>query len=160
MCLPVVAKRVLTQSGCRVACPCGLAPPTRHATFPLASAQVKAEVVKEVAAARRKQHLSSLQYYCALNALQHRKRVAMMEPMLGFAHGQVGVLPRGPRSQARVEGRGAPLRAHRAHRPRHGKQAQPPWKLPGAQHWEGWRAWGVVSGTCRAGPAGHGGRCL
>lgn len=52
--------------------------------------QVKAEVVKEVAAARRKQHLSSLQYYCALNALQHRKRVAMMEPMLGFAHGQVG----------------------------------------------------------------------
>lgn len=52
--------------------------------------QVKTEIVKEVAAARRKQHLSSLQYYCALNALQYRKRVAMMEPMLGFAHGQVG----------------------------------------------------------------------
>lgn len=55
--------------------------------------QVKAEIVKEVAAARRKQHLSSLQYYCALNALQYRKRVAMMEPMLGFAHGQVGLSP-------------------------------------------------------------------
>lgn len=52
--------------------------------------QVKTDVVKEVAAARRKQHLSSLQYYCALNALQYRKRVAMMEPMIGFAHGQVG----------------------------------------------------------------------
>lgn len=51
---------------------------------------MKTEVVKEVAAARRKQHLSSLQYYCALNALQYRKRMAMMEPMLGFAHGQVG----------------------------------------------------------------------
>ena len=55
--------------------------------------QVKTEVVKEVAAARRKQHLSSLQYYCALNALQCRKRVAMMEPMLGFARGQVGQSP-------------------------------------------------------------------
>nr|XP_036862059.1 DCC-interacting protein 13-beta [Manis javanica] len=50
--------------------------------------KVKTEVVKEVAAARRKQHLSSLQYYCALNALQYRKRVAMTEPMIGFAHGQ------------------------------------------------------------------------
>ncbi|EPY74049.1 hypothetical protein CB1_002317005 [Camelus ferus] len=50
--------------------------------------ELKTEVVKEVAAARRKQHLSSLQYYCALNALQYRKRVAMMQPMLGFAHGQ------------------------------------------------------------------------
>ncbi|KAK2102501.1 DCC-interacting protein 13-beta [Saguinus oedipus] len=50
--------------------------------------KVKTEVGKEVAVARRKQHLSSLQYYCALNALQYRKRMAMMEPMIGFAHGQ------------------------------------------------------------------------
>lgn len=54
------------------------------------SPQVKTEVGKEVASARRKQHLSSLQYYCALNALQYRKRMAMMEPLIGFAHGQVG----------------------------------------------------------------------
>lgn len=46
-------------------------------------------MAKEVANARRKQHLSSLQYYCALNALQYRKRVAMMEPMLGYTRGQV-----------------------------------------------------------------------
>lgn len=51
---------------------------------------MKTEVGKEVASARRKQHLSSLQYYCALNALQYRKRMAMMEPLIGFAHGQVG----------------------------------------------------------------------
>lgn len=51
--------------------------------------QLKAEVAKEVANARRKQHLSSLQYYCALNALQYRKRVAMIEPMLGYTRGQV-----------------------------------------------------------------------
>ncbi|KAI1239223.1 hypothetical protein IHE44_0012337 [Lamprotornis superbus] len=50
--------------------------------------KLKAEVAKEVANARRKQHLSSLQYYCALNALQYRKRVAMMEPMLGYTRGQ------------------------------------------------------------------------
>ncbi|XP_036153790.1 DCC-interacting protein 13-beta isoform X6 [Myotis myotis] len=57
--------------------------------------EVKTEVVKEVAAARRKQHLSSLQYYCALNALQYRKRMAMMEPMVGFAHGQINFFKKG-----------------------------------------------------------------
>ncbi|XP_005626012.1 DCC-interacting protein 13-beta isoform X5 [Canis lupus baileyi] len=57
--------------------------------------KAKTEVVKEVAAARRKQHLSSLQYYCALNALQYRKRVAMMEPMIGFAHGQINFFKKG-----------------------------------------------------------------
>ncbi|XP_036153786.1 DCC-interacting protein 13-beta isoform X2 [Myotis myotis] len=57
--------------------------------------KVKTEVVKEVAAARRKQHLSSLQYYCALNALQYRKRMAMMEPMVGFAHGQINFFKKG-----------------------------------------------------------------
>ncbi|XP_059258174.1 DCC-interacting protein 13-beta isoform X2 [Mustela nigripes] len=57
--------------------------------------KVKMDVVKEVAAARRKQHLSSLQYYCALNALQDRKRVAMMEPMIGFAHGQINFFKKG-----------------------------------------------------------------
>lgn len=65
--------------------------------------QVKTEVVKEVAAARRKQHLSSLQYYCALNALQYRKRMAMVEPMMGFARGQVGGPARGARSKPAVE---------------------------------------------------------
>lgn len=64
--------------------------PVSNLEFPFPSPQVKMEVVKEVAAARRKQHLSSLQYYCALNALQYRKRAAMMEPLIGFAHGQVG----------------------------------------------------------------------
>lgn len=57
--------------------------------------KVKAEVQKEVAAARRKQHLSSLQYYCALNALQYRKRMAMMEPMIGFAQGQINFFKKG-----------------------------------------------------------------
>nr|XP_055184945.1 DCC-interacting protein 13-beta isoform X1 [Nyctereutes procyonoides] len=57
--------------------------------------KAKTEVVKEVVAARRKQHLSSLQYYCALNALQYRKRVAMMEPMIGFAHGQINFFKKG-----------------------------------------------------------------
>ncbi|XP_062058966.1 DCC-interacting protein 13-beta isoform X1 [Lepus europaeus] len=57
--------------------------------------KVKTEVGKEVAAARRKQHLSSLQYYCALNALQYRKRMAMMEPMIGFAHGQINYFKKG-----------------------------------------------------------------
>lgn len=57
--------------------------------------KVKSEVVKEVAAARRKQHLSALQYYCALNALQYSKRVAMMEPMIGFTRGQIDFFKKG-----------------------------------------------------------------
>ncbi|XP_071465676.1 DCC-interacting protein 13-beta isoform X2 [Marmota flaviventris] len=57
--------------------------------------KVKTEVVKEVAAARRKQHLASLQYYSALNALQYRKQMAMMEPMIGFAHGQINFFKKG-----------------------------------------------------------------
>uniref|UniRef100_K7GCY5 DCC-interacting protein 13-beta n=1 Tax=Pelodiscus sinensis TaxID=13735 RepID=K7GCY5_PELSI len=57
--------------------------------------KLKTEVVKEVANARRKQHLSSLQYYCALNALQYRKRIAMMEPMLGYTQGQINFFKKG-----------------------------------------------------------------
>ncbi|XP_070612357.1 DCC-interacting protein 13-beta isoform X2 [Erythrolamprus reginae] len=59
------------------------------------SGKLKAEVAREVANARRKQHLSSLQYYCALNALQYRKRIAMMEPMLGYTRSQVNFLKKG-----------------------------------------------------------------
>ncbi|XP_025060692.1 DCC-interacting protein 13-beta isoform X2 [Alligator sinensis] len=57
--------------------------------------KVKAEVAKEVANSRRKQHLSSLQYYCALNALQYRKRIAMVEPMLGYTQGQINFFKKG-----------------------------------------------------------------
>ncbi|XP_051889369.1 DCC-interacting protein 13-beta isoform X2 [Pristis pectinata] len=57
--------------------------------------KLKAEVVAEVAAARRKQHHCSLQYYCALNALQHRKRVAMLDPLLGFIQGQINFFKMG-----------------------------------------------------------------
>uniref|UniRef100_A0A8C9W7Y2 DCC-interacting protein 13-beta n=1 Tax=Scleropages formosus TaxID=113540 RepID=A0A8C9W7Y2_SCLFO len=57
--------------------------------------KVKAEVVSEVAYARRKQHQASMQYYCALNALQYRKRVAMLEPMLGYMHAQMNFFRKG-----------------------------------------------------------------
>ncbi|XP_008108803.2 DCC-interacting protein 13-beta isoform X2 [Anolis carolinensis] len=57
--------------------------------------KLKADVAKEVANARRKQHLSSLQYYCALNALQYRKRIAMLEPMLGYTRSQIKFFKKG-----------------------------------------------------------------
>uniref|UniRef100_UPI0037E74A01 DCC-interacting protein 13-beta n=1 Tax=Semicossyphus pulcher TaxID=241346 RepID=UPI0037E74A01 len=57
--------------------------------------KLKSDLVKEVAYTRRKQHQASLQYYCALNALQYRKRVAMLEPMLGYSQAQVGFLKKG-----------------------------------------------------------------
>ncbi|XP_030631344.1 DCC-interacting protein 13-beta isoform X2 [Chanos chanos] len=57
--------------------------------------KMKAEVVKEVAYSRRKQHQAAMQYYCALNALQYRKRVAMLEPMLGYTHAQINFFKKG-----------------------------------------------------------------
>ncbi|KAM4039130.1 DCC-interacting protein 13-beta isoform 2-T2 [Anomaloglossus baeobatrachus] len=57
--------------------------------------KLKSEIAKEVAGARRKQHLSSLQYYCALNALQYRKRTAMLDPILGYTQGQIAFLKKG-----------------------------------------------------------------
>uniref|UniRef100_A0AAX7TVT2 PID domain-containing protein n=1 Tax=Astatotilapia calliptera TaxID=8154 RepID=A0AAX7TVT2_ASTCA len=56
---------------------------------------LKADLVKEVAYTRRKQHQASLQYYCALNALQYRKRVAMLEPMLGYTQAQISFFKKG-----------------------------------------------------------------
>uniref|UniRef100_A0A8C2BHM4 DCC-interacting protein 13-beta n=1 Tax=Cyprinus carpio TaxID=7962 RepID=A0A8C2BHM4_CYPCA len=57
--------------------------------------KMKAEVVREVAYCRRKQHQAAMQYYCALNALQYRKRVAMLEPMLGYTHAQMHFFKKG-----------------------------------------------------------------
>ncbi|KAG5845141.1 hypothetical protein ANANG_G00135690 [Anguilla anguilla] len=57
--------------------------------------KVKADVVAEVAYTRRKQHQASMQYYCAHNALQHRKRVAMLEPLLGYSQAQVNFFKKG-----------------------------------------------------------------
>ncbi|XP_066447549.1 DCC-interacting protein 13-beta [Eleutherodactylus coqui] len=59
------------------------------------SERIKAEIAKEVAGARRKQHLSSLQYYCALNALQYRKRTAILDPILGYTQAQIAFLKKG-----------------------------------------------------------------
>uniref|UniRef100_A0A4W3HIW4 Adaptor protein, phosphotyrosine interacting with PH domain and leucine zipper 2 n=1 Tax=Callorhinchus milii TaxID=7868 RepID=A0A4W3HIW4_CALMI len=57
--------------------------------------KLKSEVVAEVASARKKQHQTSLQYYCALNALQYRKRGAMLDPLLGFTQGQINFFKMG-----------------------------------------------------------------
>ncbi|XP_005796392.1 DCC-interacting protein 13-beta [Xiphophorus maculatus] len=57
--------------------------------------KLKTDMVKEVAYTRRKQHQASLQYYCALNALQYRKRVAMLEPMLGYTQAQISFFKKG-----------------------------------------------------------------
>ncbi|XP_075894207.1 DCC-interacting protein 13-beta [Nelusetta ayraudi] len=57
--------------------------------------KLKSDLVKEVAYTRRKQHQASLQYYCALNALQYRKRIAMLEPMLGYTQAQISFFKKG-----------------------------------------------------------------
>lgn len=64
-------------------------PTNQSAVMRSVCVQMKAEVVREVAYCRRKQHQAAMQYYCSLNALQYRKRVAMLEPMLGYTRAQV-----------------------------------------------------------------------
>ncbi|KAG9328552.1 hypothetical protein JZ751_013013 [Albula glossodonta] len=67
----------------------------KYSRLPKKKENEKVEVVKEVAYSRRKQHQASMQYYCALNALQHRKRVAMLEPLLGYTRAQMSFFKKG-----------------------------------------------------------------
>uniref|UniRef100_A0A8C8EG96 Adaptor protein, phosphotyrosine interaction, PH domain and leucine zipper containing 2 n=1 Tax=Oncorhynchus tshawytscha TaxID=74940 RepID=A0A8C8EG96_ONCTS len=73
----------------------GIASDGMYGLLKFFSIMVKAELVGEVAYSRRKQHQASMQYYCALNALQYRKRVAMLEPMLGYTQAQINFYKKG-----------------------------------------------------------------
>uniref|UniRef100_A0A4W6DK41 BAR domain-containing protein n=1 Tax=Lates calcarifer TaxID=8187 RepID=A0A4W6DK41_LATCA len=67
----------------------------KYSRLPKKKENEKFVCTEEVAYTRRKQHQASLQYYCALNALQYRKRVAMLEPMLGYTQAQISFFKKG-----------------------------------------------------------------
>lgn len=56
---------------------------------PCLSLQIKAEVIEDVYTSRKKQHQTMMHYFCALNTLQYKKKIALLEPLLGYMQAQV-----------------------------------------------------------------------
>lgn len=51
--------------------------------------KVKYEVTEDVYTSRKKQHQTMMHYFCALNTLQYKKKIALLEPLLGYMQAQV-----------------------------------------------------------------------
>ncbi|KAI5607521.1 DCC-interacting protein 13-alpha [Silurus asotus] len=51
--------------------------------------RVKAEVIEDVYTSRKKQHQTTMHYFSALNTLQYKKRIALLEPLLGYMQAQI-----------------------------------------------------------------------
>jgi hypothetical protein len=55
----------------------------------VSSLQVKGEVMEDVYTSRKKQHQTMMHYFTALNTLQYKKKIAILEPLLGYMQAQV-----------------------------------------------------------------------
>uniref|UniRef100_A0A674JAT0 DCC-interacting protein 13-alpha n=1 Tax=Terrapene triunguis TaxID=2587831 RepID=A0A674JAT0_9SAUR len=53
--------------------------------------KVKYEVTEDVYTSKKKQHQTMMHYFCALNTLQYKKKIAMLEPLLGYMQAQVNI---------------------------------------------------------------------
>uniref|UniRef100_A0A4W4FCU7 PH domain-containing protein n=1 Tax=Electrophorus electricus TaxID=8005 RepID=A0A4W4FCU7_ELEEL len=51
--------------------------------------QVKGEVMEDVYTSRKKQHQTVMHYFLALNTLQYKKKIALLEPLLGYMQAQI-----------------------------------------------------------------------
>ncbi|NXS82478.1 DP13A protein, partial [Erpornis zantholeuca] len=51
--------------------------------------KIKAEVTEDVYTSRKKQHQTMMHYFCALNTLQYKKKISLLEPLLGYMQAQV-----------------------------------------------------------------------
>nr|XP_056708112.1 DCC-interacting protein 13-alpha [Euleptes europaea] len=57
--------------------------------------KVKYEVTEDVYTSRKKQHQTLMHYFCALNTLQYKKKIAMLEPLLGYMQAQINFFKMG-----------------------------------------------------------------
>uniref|UniRef100_A0A8B9IZ53 Adaptor protein, phosphotyrosine interacting with PH domain and leucine zipper 1 n=1 Tax=Amazona collaria TaxID=241587 RepID=A0A8B9IZ53_9PSIT len=57
--------------------------------------KIKAEVMEDVYTSRKKQHQTMMHYFCALNTLQYKKKIAMLEPLLGYMQAQISFFKMG-----------------------------------------------------------------
>ncbi|XP_036806681.1 DCC-interacting protein 13-alpha isoform X1 [Oncorhynchus mykiss] len=51
--------------------------------------KVKGEVMEDVYTSRKKQHQTMMHYFTALNTLQYKKKIAILEPLLGYMQAQI-----------------------------------------------------------------------
>ncbi|XP_038871576.1 DCC-interacting protein 13-alpha-like isoform X1 [Salvelinus namaycush] len=51
--------------------------------------KVKGEVMEDVYTARKKQHQTMMHYFTALNTLQYKKKMSLLEPLLGYMQAQI-----------------------------------------------------------------------
>ncbi|XP_071669003.1 DCC-interacting protein 13-alpha isoform X2 [Patagioenas fasciata] len=57
--------------------------------------KIKAEVIEDVYTSRKKQHQTMMHYFCALNTLQYKKKIALLEPLLGYMQAQISFFKMG-----------------------------------------------------------------
>ncbi|XP_061474276.1 DCC-interacting protein 13-alpha [Rhineura floridana] len=57
--------------------------------------KVKYEVTEDVYTSRKKQHQTMMHYFCALNTLQYKKKIAVLEPLLGYMQAQISFFKMG-----------------------------------------------------------------
>uniref|UniRef100_A0A8C9LE08 Adaptor protein, phosphotyrosine interacting with PH domain and leucine zipper 1 n=1 Tax=Pavo cristatus TaxID=9049 RepID=A0A8C9LE08_PAVCR len=57
--------------------------------------KIKAEVTEDVYTSRKKQHQTMMHYFCALNTLQYKKKIAVLEPLLGYMQAQISFFKMG-----------------------------------------------------------------
>uniref|UniRef100_A0A8C7CJ08 DCC-interacting protein 13-alpha n=1 Tax=Oncorhynchus kisutch TaxID=8019 RepID=A0A8C7CJ08_ONCKI len=51
--------------------------------------KVKGEVMEDVYTSRKKQHQTMMHYFTALNTLQYKKKMSLLEPLLGYMQAQI-----------------------------------------------------------------------
>ncbi|KAG8431901.1 hypothetical protein GDO86_019533 [Hymenochirus boettgeri] len=57
--------------------------------------KTKFEITEDVYTARKKQHQTMMHYFCALNTIQYKKKIAILEPLLGYMQAQINFFKMG-----------------------------------------------------------------
>ncbi|XP_006090931.1 DCC-interacting protein 13-alpha isoform X2 [Myotis yumanensis] len=57
--------------------------------------KAKYEVTEDVYTSRKKQHQTMMHYFCSLNTLQYKKKIALLEPLLGYMQAQISFFKMG-----------------------------------------------------------------
>ncbi|KAM9326135.1 DCC-interacting protein 13-alpha [Gastrophryne carolinensis] len=57
--------------------------------------RIKLEATEDVYTARKKQHQTMMHYFCALNTIQYKKKIAILEPLLGYMQAQINFFKMG-----------------------------------------------------------------
>ncbi|KAM4650957.1 DCC-interacting protein 13-alpha [Discoglossus pictus] len=57
--------------------------------------KARIETTEDVYTSRKKQHQTMMHYFCALNTIQYKKKIAILEPLLGYMQAQINFFKMG-----------------------------------------------------------------